>query len=436
MTFSRKAALRRILSPIALAAVAGAGFAGAHAPAMAQKKEKAAPVSKANYSKEFIAAYKPVETQANAAGADFNTLKASVPALIAAASTPDDKLAAGRMIVNIGQKTKDHAISLQGAELALASGTLDAAQQPVFAFAAAQFAYQVKDWAKARANAETAVRLGYAENDPELFLAETYFVQDDYAGGLRYLNQAIAARKAVGKPIPENWVKRGLATAYNNKLNAEAAQWALMYARDFPSQSSWGDAISIAINTNNYAAPEMLDLLRLARRTNTIRTKPLYLEYIDAADARKLPNEVIAVIDAGTTAKLVDPSTQAVKDARALATARIAADKAELPALLRDAGSANAKLVTVLAAADTLLSYGRTAEAEQMYAKALTMPGVNTGLVLTRLGIAQADQGKWAAAQATFAKVQGARQTIANLWALYAAQKAAPAATAAVTTTG
>ena len=87
-----------------------------------------------------------------------------------------------------------------------------------------------------------------------------------------------------------------------------------------------------------------------------------------------------------------------------------------------------------MAAADTLLSYGKAADAEPLYAKALTMPGANTGLVLTRLGIAQLDQGKLADAQASFAKVQGVRQPIANLWALYATQKTAPAASASVTT--
>jgi hypothetical protein len=45
------------------------------------------------------------------------------------------------------------------------------------------------------------------------------------------------------------------------------------------------------------------------------------------------------------------------------------------------------------------------------------------------------DQGKHVDAQATFAKVQGPRQQIANLWALHAAQKAGGTSVAANTTT-
>lgn len=434
MTFSRNAAFRRILSPIVLAALAGGAAVAWQAPAVAQKQDKkAAAPAKANYSKEFIAAYKPIETQANAPTADYAALKAALPALLAVAKTPDDQAAAGRMILNIGAKAKDQAMQLQGAELVIASGKADAASLAQLNYVAAQLAYMAKDYAKARTFAEAAIKAGYSDNDPELLLAETYFSQNQYAPGLKYISDAIAARKAAGKPVPESWVKRALATAYNAKLNAEAHQWAMVYARDYPSQSSWGDAVSIAINNGNYAAPEMLDLLRLARRTNTLRTRGMYLEYIDAADARKLPSEVIAVLDAGTAAKLVDPSIQAVKDARAIATARMAADRAELPALQRDAGSANAKLVTVMAAADTLLSYGKYAEAETLYGRAATMPGANVPLALTRQGIAQVEQGKYAQAQATLAKVQGARQPIASLWALYAAQKAPPATQ---TTTG
>lgn len=436
MSFSRKAALRRVLSPLAFLAVAGVGTVGVHAPAMAQKKkEQAAP--KASYSKEFIAAYKPVEAQANAAGADFNALKASVPTFTAAATTPDDKAAAGRMVLMIGQKTNDHALALQGLEMVLASGRADPATLGQYNFAAGQFAYNLKDYAKARTYTEAAIKAGYTQNDPQLMLAESYFAEKQYVPGLKVLSDAIAARKAAGQPVPEAWVKRGFATAYTSNQPAEAHKWALMYARDFPSATSWGDAIAVAVNTGNYANAEMLDLLRLARRTDALRTKAMYLEYIDAADARKLPNEVVAVLDAGLAAKLIDNNVQLVKDARTVAASRIAADKAELPALQRDANAAGAKLVTVMAAADTLLSYGKSADAEKLYAKAAAMPGANVPLVMTRLGIAQVDQGKFADAQATFGKVQGPRQQIANLWSLYAAQKAGGgAAVAAKTTTG
>ena len=335
---------------------------------------------------------------------------------------------------SVGQKAKEPALSLQGAEMVLQNdGAGD--QMGAFNMAAAQLAYNTKDYAKVRTYSQAAINAGYTENDPELLLAESYFAQNDYAGGLKYLGDTIEARKAAGKPVSETWIKRGLSTAYNNKLNDDARRWSLMYARDYPNQSSWGDAVAIAINTGNYQPAEMLDLLRLARATNTMRTRSQYLEYVDAADARKLPQEVVTVLDAGVAAKLVDNNVQVVKDARKTASDRIAADKSELPALQRDANSASAKLVTVMAAADTMLSYGKFAEAETFYEKAAGMAGANVPMILTRQGIAETQQGKYDEAKATFAKVTGTRQPIANLWSLYATQKAvgttiAPSATA------
>lgn len=445
MTFSRKSARkplsRRLLTPVMLAAVAGVGLSGATAPAVAQKKnqkEQAAP--KANYSKPFVAAYKPVEALVNAPTPDLAAAKAAIPGLIAASSTPDDKAATGRLIFAVGQKSNDFQTALQGIEMVLASGRADATTQGQFSFVGAQLAYNMKDYAKSRALYQAAMAAGYTSNDPQLGLADAYFADQKYAEGLKYLGDTIAAEKAAGRPVSEAWVKRGLAMAYKNKLNAEARQWGLLYAREFPSQTSWSDAIAIAVNTGQYPPADMLDLLRLARRTNTLGTRPLVLEYVDAADARKLPQEVLQVLDAATAAKLVDNSIQFVKDARTVATSRMASDKTELPALQRDAAKPGAKLVTVMAAADTLLSYGKYAEAEKFYATAAGMAGANVPLVLTRQGIAQVEQGKYAEAQSTFAKVQGARQAIANLWALYAAQKAngtviAPAATAETRTT-
>jgi hypothetical protein len=55
----------------------------------------------------------------------------------------------------------------------------------------------------------------------------------------------------------------------------------------------------------------------------------------------------------------------------------------------------------------------------------LSKPGGDAARLNTRLGIAQVDKGDYAGAQASFAKVQGPRKPMAQLWAAYAAQKAA-----------
>ena len=420
----RRPASRRFISKLAMvAAITGMGATMAVVPATPAfaKKEKEA---KPQYSKEFIEAYKPYEAAAKAETPDVAAQQAALPQIIALASSPDEKLVAGQAAINVGGANKDMATQYKGTQLMLESGKLPPESVGQVNYAAGQLAYNLKDFAAAQNYLRTAIDGGYAAEEGPLILAETYFQQKDINGGLNYLNGMIEARKAAGQPIQEDWLSRGFSMAYNNKLNDQALKWATLRATEFPSKDSWGNAIALAINTNDYDKPAMLDLLRLARRTDTLRNGNMYMEYADAADARKLPQEVVTLLDAGTKAGVISGDTALVQEWRKQAATRLAADKGDLPGLVRDANASGAKLVTVMAAADTLLSYGRSAEAEGLYAKALPMAGAMAPTVLTRMGIAQIDQGKYGEAETTFERVDGARQTIANLWALYATQQA------------
>ena len=427
MIFTRFARTRQTASSFALAiALVGGtavGFAALEAPAHAQKDKKAKP-AKADYSKSFIEAYKPLETLAQAEAPDMAAIKAGIPTLAAAVQTADDRNAAGSYIYTMGTKLDDRALALQGMEMMIQSGKLTPEQIGQYNFVAGQLAYGLDQFPRARAYFQAAVDAGYTENDPQIFVAESYFAEDKAAEGLAYLSGLIDARRSAGQQVDEEWIKRGLAMAYNNQLKAEANKYSRWFVTDYPGEQSWGDAVAILLNTGGYENPEILDLLRLGRRAGVMRDAPLYLEYIEAADYRRLPAEVVAVIDEGYASGKLDKTDPYVIDTRKQAAERAAADRADIESLMRDAQKPGAPFNTVIAGGDALLSLGRAADAETVYAKALESAGANRALVLTRLGIAQVDQGKLAEAQATFAKIDGPREPIAQLWAIYAKQKA------------
>ena len=75
-------------------------------------------------------------------------------------------------------------------------------------------------------------------------------------------------------------------------------------------------------------------------------------------------------------------------------------------------------------AGDLYLALEDVAKAEAMFQLALTKGGIDRDAVLTRLGIAQTQQGKYAEAKATFGQVSGARVPIAQLWTAYVDSKA------------
>ena len=120
---------------------------------------------------------------------------------------------------------------------------------------------------------------------------------------------------------------------------------------------------------------------------------------------------MLKVIDSGVSSGKLSASDTFVADAKTQASGRLAADKASLAAYEQDARKASASESTISGAADALLSYDKAADAAELYQIALGKPGVDTARTLTRLGIAQFDQGKYGEAQATFAKVTGPRSS-------------------------
>src|SRR5690606_14477212 len=110
--------LRGVASALALfAGVAVVSTGLTSTVAVAQKKQK----GPAN-SRGFAAVYQPAATASNAEGADFNAIKAQVPAIVAAVENEADRFAAGNLVLITGNKRSDAALQRQGLELMFASG--------------------------------------------------------------------------------------------------------------------------------------------------------------------------------------------------------------------------------------------------------------------------------------------------------------------------
>jgi hypothetical protein len=416
--FARTRATSRLAVAVALAAATGVVGTS---PAVAQKKQEQPAQRKAEFSKGFRAAYGPLEASIKAS--DYPTIKPAIPALIAAAQTADDKFVAGQTAYLAGSKTGDKAMEVSGLELMLSSGLAEPKQTAAAAHRLGELALEAKDFATAQARAQQAIAAG-DQLDAELLYARALIGQNQAQAGLERLDRAIAAQIARGQPVPESWLKFGIANAEKARLTPQSLKYAAMWAQYYPSGASWADTIAIHRNAGNYEAQEHLDLLRLAARANALRSERDYIDYLAAADARRLPGETQRIIDAGVRAGLLNRSNQTVAEAAAIAAERVKADEAALPSLARDARQPSADAKTLMAAGDAFLSYGKSAEAEEFYTLALTKPGVDTPRALTRLAIAQLDLGKTTEAQANFARVEGARQAIAGLWSVYAAQAA------------
>jgi len=349
--------------------------------------------------------------------------KALLDAATAVATTPDDKFMAGNMALQFGGLAQDNVAQWHGLQAMVDSGKANPAELPKYQFFIGQFAYDAKDYTAARTAFQTAIDGGYTNNDVGVLLAESYISDKQPQVGLEKLQSAIATQNATGTPAPENWYRRGLGVAYKEKLLDKAAAFSNGLVQAYPSQDNWAGAISVLRITAKYELQDRLDLMRLMERTHSFSESSDYAEFIQAADPRRLPAEVLTVIDEGLKAGKLDATDLFVTDARTNAQARVKEDKPTLPGLEKSALAANATGVSAAATADALLSYGEPAKAEALYALALQRGGVDVQRVQTRIGIAQFDQGKFADAKASFDKVTGIRVPLAQLWSVYCAQK-------------
>jgi hypothetical protein len=424
----RKGTMIRKTTLIARTALAAAlafgtvGTAFVAAPAMAKE---AAP----KLSPGFVKLAGPFQTELGALqkapdAAKANALVPKWEALAAAASTPDDKFFAGQFGIAVSQMSKNNDLQTRALQLTVDSGKVSGPELGKYLFYLGAAKINAKDFAGAQAALTKAQAAGATDPDLPALIAETYFGQNQNQAGLDALWAGIEARRAAGSPAPAEWYVRGLSIAYRGKIYDQALRFAVGNAQAYPTADNWGDALGLARTAGKYQAQETLDVMRLADRVGAMRDANDYSEYIQAADARRSPGEVLKIVNKGVTAGKLSASDVFVSDSRTQAQARLAADKASLPALERDARAPSATAATVIAAADTFLSYDEPAKAEALYQVALAKPGIDADRALTRLGIAQVDQGKYADAQATFAKVGGARKQIAQMWSIYAAQKA------------
>lgn len=436
-----------LVSRVALAVALSSGLAVVAAtPAVAAKKEKAGAT---NFSPEFVKVAAPIQKAMADATAKISGGQATPENLAAAkqafdagvggdgkavfqnavgtATTPDDKSALGSMMRNYGIISQDLALKQQGNMLLLESGKLDAAAVGSTNYDAGVTAYQMKDYPNSAKYLKAAKDAGYVDSSGQLdlVLADAYKRSNNPQAALQMAKDDIAAAQAKGAAPSESALRNVLQQTYTAKQLGPSTEYAAMLAQYYPG--AWNTSISVVRQLASLPRDQNVDLMRLMYVTGSMNDRRDYLEYLENVDPRAFPGEASKIMNDGLAKGKL---TAADVPDKANTESRVAADKASLAATERDANKAGATGATVVAAGDVFLSYDQPAKAETFYSKASSMAGVDANKVALRLGMSQALQGKYAAAQTSLAKVSGTRQPVAKLWDAYAKGKASPAAAA------
>ncbi len=384
------------------------------APAFAKEAEKASAPS--------IKLSKPVQAplaaaqKAQQAGDNPGALAKIREAEAFPTPTADDSYMINAMKINVAIATKDNTLLEEALTKALATGKVSATDHPKFLRNIGALALQRKDYAAATNAFEALVKLTPNDADSVVALAELYQSQKQSAKAVATLTQAIAASKANGQVAPEPWYRRALAIAYDGKM-ANAQQTATALVQAYPNAVNWRDALVISRETMKLDDQGSLDFMRLQAAAGALNGERDYAEYADTALSKGFPGEAKTVLEEGVRKGMLNASKPYIAELTKAANSKIAADKAALPGLEKEAKT-NPK--TALSTADAYFGYADYAKAATLYRSAAASPTVDADTANLRLGAALARAGdKDAAATAFNAVKAGPRATLAKYWLIW-----------------
>ena len=415
MPFFNRGAASALAMALALAAGGVAGSVALTAPASAQQADY-------NPSRNFAKVYEPVAAIANAAGGDYASAKAQLPAVLAAIENADDRYLAGYLHYALGVKLNDRAMQQQGMEMMLASGKAAPEAAAEMNYFLGEWAYNAQQYARARQYLATAKAGGYTQGNIDGLTVESYVKEGQTDQALTTLDALIQERTRAGQEVPEQWIRRAIVISAEARNLEQVGKWSGLLLNTNPAPETWGQVLGMVSSLTTLDRDSQLDLMRLRSVTGSLKDKADYAAYISAADPRAMSNEVGRVLAAAVQAGALSTSDEYYTDVKAIVDNNAAKDRADAPSLAAEARAANGSARDAQNAGDVFLSLQSYAEAEQMYALGLQKPGGDRDLLLTRLGIAQYQQGKRAEAKATFEQVGGQRAAVARLWAAYASR--------------
>jgi hypothetical protein len=399
----------------------GAASVLAASPVAAQTAQ-AAQQRKYNLSKEERAALGPVQKLIVAK--DWAGAAAALPTAAAAAQSADAKYVVAQFKLQIGIGTANEALQAEAVDALLASGAAEASELPALYRNQAALALRATrpDTAKAEAAFARLIELTPGDSDAIVNLAKLKADNRKPAEALALIDRAIQAKKAAGQPVDESWYKYGLKLAYDGKQAPQAIKFSRDLVGAYPTKENWRDALLVYRDYGNLDNAGRLDLLRLMRVSKSLAGERDWYDYADAVNTAGFPGEAKAVLDEGVSLRMIDPKKQAFADLLRTSTSRLAADRASLAADASRAMSATTG-TPALKIGDAYYGYGDYAKAADFYRAALSKGGVDPGTAQLRLGMALAQGGDRAGAEAAFRAVTGGKSDLAAYWLAWLARR-------------
>jgi len=360
--------------------------------------------------------------QAAAAGADRAAQDSALAAARTVARGADAHYGVAHYQFEIGRARGDVAMQVQAIDALVNSGVAQPGELPGLLAHQAGRAFSGGDFERTDRLLERM--LAVQPNNP-IVLADYGQLKarrGQRAEAVTYLQRAIAAQEATGRPAPEGWHLRALALAFDGRMAPQSIVAARGLVAAYPSPVNWRDGLLVYRELSNPDPALDLDARRLMRAASALAGERDYLEFAEALNRASLFGEAKAVLDEGISRNMLEAAKPIVAQAMTAASRRAAADRATLPRL-RTQAQAGATGAPARTGADAHFAFGQYGEAAELYRLALQKGGEDSNLVNFRLGASLALAGRRPEAEAALRTVTGPRADLAGFWLAWLARR-------------
>ena len=407
-----------------LAAAAMMPLTAIPAASVAHAQEAAAEAPKPKPSRKFGKVYN--EGIAPLQAGDAAGITAAIGKMRGQVKNEDDKYLLGSYLLNAGTKTDNASLKLEGYGLIAGSGFTSTKDKVISHYQRGQLLYQSGQKQEAATAFASSAAASVGTGQFEINIADFYRKSGEHATAVDWMIRGIDKHEAAGQEVPDNWLRFMGSTANASNDSGLLHKTMVAIVKRSSEKVYLRDALTLYQLNNDIENQVTLDFLRLLREKKALDSSRLYSEYVEMADARRYPAEVVAVLDEGFASGAISKSevtfSESYNDAKSrMGGLRSNFDQDEKESL------ASSKGYLALLTGDAMLSFGEYARAQKMYEAALSKGGIidNDGKdqsdrARMRLAIAKYKQGDMAGAKADFeALTSKHRKAIAEYWLAY-----------------
>mgnify|MGYP001318614931 CR=1 FL=1 len=289
-------------------------------------------------------------------------------------------------------------------------------------------AYNAKDYPKAALAIQRYLKDVGPNPQMETLLAQSYYLQKDYANTLSVLNPIVSRTVKAGQKPVESQLQMLAASATVLKDSTAATHAYVLLATYYPKKEYWALLLhELVVNTKIPAALQ-LDVYRIRLAVGDISTPRDFMEMTEIAMQGHMPQLALDLMNQGYQQGVLGQGTEAPRQARlkALVEKTVAAKKAsiaedEKAALAQTSGN------ELLNVGYNYVTFGQAEKGLGLMKQALAKGVTDPNIARLHLGLAQMQAGDKAAAVQTLKSVAGdnGAYDIAQLWVLKLGQNSA-----------